>query len=99
MQATLRGWITNLHGRRISEEKPISTAGFQRQVAQEAVPLAGRSDVVADDTDAFDRLRSLPVDRLGAAQVRVCLPRRQRPATRRRGADRQGPVAAITTVG
>jgi len=81
---TQRGAVSNLHGRRVSEEKAISSAGFQRQVAQEPVPVAGRDDVAADDADSLDGLRALTVDRLGAAQVRVGLARRQRPTARRR---------------
>jgi len=84
---------TNLHDRRVGEDKAISTAGFERQVAQEAIPVAGRDNVAVDDTDSLGGLGSLTVDRLGATQVRVGLPRRQRPtARRRRRTDRHGSV-------
>lgn len=66
--------MIDLHGRRVREEEAISAAGFERQVAQEPVPVARRADVASDDAHP---LRALAVDRLGAAQVRVGLTRRQ----------------------
>ena len=90
--------IADLHGRRVGEEKAISAAGFQRQVAHEAVPVARRVDVAADDAEPLGRLRRAlltAVDSLGAAQLRVGgLPRRQGAAAGGRRTDRDGAVTA-----